>query len=135
MRRALLRTVLRTPLHPVASRRHLLLRAVDGSPVQPPLPVRYAVHDGTTIVLGDPDGTWWRGLSAEADTPVTVRRKGADVVLHGRLATGDALDEAILRYLQRHPGEWTELGVPGTASAEDVERAARAHPVITFREA
>ncbi|WP_370327993.1 hypothetical protein [Euzebya sp.] len=132
LRHRLIAIVLRTPLHPTMSRRFMLLTALGDVPVDPPTTLRYATHDGAHIVLGAPDATWWRGLSADAPTPATVRFAGRSTAMTAVLARGEALDEAVLRYLQKYPGEWTELGVDAAAGPDDVREAAHGAAVVVF---
>ncbi len=131
----LLRQVLRTPLHPTVSRRFMLLRAIDGTSLSPRVPLRYAVHDGSTVVMARPGSTWWQALSATAPTPCEVRVKRQVLPMHAVLASGEQLDEAVLRYLQKYPGEWKALGIDSFATADDVESAARGQAVIVFEAA
>lgn len=135
VRQRMLAITLRTPAHPTVSRRFMLLRDVAGTPVQPPLALRYAPHEGDLVVIARRDWTWWQALSAEDPTPCRVRFKGRDTTMAATLAAGEALDELVLRYLQKYPGEWKALGVDARAPAEDVERAARGSAVISFRPA
>lgn len=132
IRRRAVGVVLRTPAHPTLSRRFMLLRGVGDAALDPPAALRYASHEGQLVVVAQPGSTWWRSLSAEAPTTCAVRASGREVQLPARLAAGAALDEAILRYLQKYPGEWRRLGVDAQASAADVEVAARAQPVVLF---
>jgi hypothetical protein len=124
--------VLRTPLHRTLSRRFLLLRGVGDGVLDPPIALRYAAHESDLVVVAGPGSTWWRPLSAASPTPCAVRHAGREVVLPAVLAAGELLDESILRYLQKYPGEWRALGVDGAASADDVEQAARGQAVIRF---
>ena len=132
VRQRLLSLILRTPLHGTVSRRFLLLRTVGGTDVEPPVALRYAPHEGDLVVIGRQEQTWWTHLSAEAPTSCSVRFKGRDTTVPAVLTAGEVLDESILRYLQKHPGEWTTLGVGPRASAEDVEVAARGMAVVRF---
>ncbi len=131
----MLRAVLRTPLHPTVSRRFMLLTRVGDDAVSPPVPLRYAVHEGTTIVMARSWTTWWTALSADTPTTCTVTLKGRSTTVQALLATGEAMDEAILRYLQKYPGEWKKLGIDAQATADQVEEAARGQVVITFTSA
>jgi hypothetical protein len=126
--------VLRTPLHPTLARRFLLVEAIGDRPVDPPVALRYAPHDGQLIVLAPAQDGWWSGLSAEGPTTCRVRHRGRDVPTEAVLAAGDALDEAILRYLQKHPGEWRRLGVTARADADEVEAAAQRQAVVLIRD-
>ena len=127
-----LRALLRTPAHPTVSRRFMLLTGVDGADVRPTIPLRYADHEQQRIVMARPGSTWWADLSAETPTACTVRFKGRTQTLDAILAAGEALDQAVLRYLQKYPGEWKSLGVDARATAEDIEAAARGQAVIIF---
>ncbi|HUG83836.1 MAG TPA: hypothetical protein VMM13_04685 [Euzebya sp.] len=132
----LLRLVLLVPLlHRTVSRRFLLLTALDGRALSPTVPIRYAVHDSDLIAVGRRDGSWWRGLSAERAVPATMRLKGTVLPLTATLAAGEALDEAVLRYLQKYPGEWKALGVDPGAGPEEVQAAAQGSAVVLFHPA
>jgi hypothetical protein len=130
-RRRAVAAVLRTPLHPTLSRRFVLLRRVGDAAVDPPLSLRCAEHDGSLILLPPEGDTWWTALP-EDGTPVRceVRRRGQVLDLPTRRPAGEALDEAVLRYLQRHPGEWRRLGVSPQADEDEVAAAARSLPVV-----
>lgn len=129
-----LRQVLRLPvLHRTVSRRFLLLTDVDGHPLTRPFPVRYAPMDGDRLAaLARPGEPWWRGLPTDGDVPVRIRHAGQALDAQAGLASGDALDEAVLRYLQKHPGEWRALEVHPKADADEVEAAARRAAVVVF---
>lgn len=111
----------------------MLLTAVAGVTTDPALPLRFAVHDGDTIVLARPSDDWWRPLSTAETTPVTVRHKGHRTQMTAILAEGEMLDEAVLRYLQKYPGEWRRLGVDAAADEGAMQEAAHGSAVILFR--
>ncbi|CAN5152578.1 hypothetical protein BH23ACT9_BH23ACT9_26140 [soil metagenome] len=131
LRYRLLALILRTPLHPTVSRRFLLLRSVGETGLQTPVAVRYAEHEGELIAIGRPEAPWWRSLSTTPG-PVCIRLKGRTVDLTAALVSGEALDEAVLRYLQKYPGEWKALGIAATADADDVQAAAHGVAVVVF---
>lgn len=132
----LLRLVLMVPvLHRTVSRRFLLLTAVGGQSLSPTQPVRFAAHEGNLIAVGSDSAPWWRELPSEGEVPARARVKGRAVTLTASLARGEELDEAVLRYLQKYPGEWKALGVDPRATAEEVEAAANAKAVILLRPA
>lgn len=134
LRVLLLRVVLVIPvLHRMVSRRFLLLTALDGAALAPAVPIRYAPHEDYLIALGAESDTWWKDVPAEGSVPAAVRFKGERIETTASLAHGEALDEAVLRYLQKYPGEWRALGVDPGAGPEDVEAAARAAAVIILR--
>lgn len=132
LRHRLLRTVLRTPLHPTVSRRFMLLTQVEGSPLRPVVPLRYAVHEDDIIVLARPRAAWWHALSTTEPTAVTATHKGRMTPMSATLAKDEQLDQAILRYLQKYPGEWTELGVGAGADEHAMQRAAQGCAVVLF---
>lgn len=132
----LLRLILKVPvLHRIVSRRFLLLTSVGGHPLAPTQPVRYAAHEGDLIAVGTDRAPWWRQLTSEGEVSAQGRVKGRSGPLTASLARGEALDEAVLRYLQKYPGEWKALGVDPRATADEVEAAANAKPVILLRPA
>ena len=133
IRTALKRLVLRSPMHQTISRRFLLLVAIDGVDLQPAVPLRYATHDGVHIVLGEQTDQWWRAVAdAEAPVTTTVRFKGRLLTVPASMAGGELLDESVLRYLQKYPGEWTALGVQSSATPEEMEAAAHGVAVVLF---
>ncbi|MGI9017528.1 MAG: hypothetical protein ACR2HR_10585 [Euzebya sp.] len=141
MRTRLLRLTLRSPLHPTVSRRFMLLTGLAGAAVIPAVPLRYATHEDSHIVLGSTNATWWRGVtpsspstpSPQGATHATVRFKGHLTEMTAQLARGEELDQAILRYLQKYPGEWKALGVEAAATEDDLQQAARGSAVVLFQ--
>ncbi|MEE8600020.1 hypothetical protein [Euzebya tangerina] len=133
IRTVLKRLVLASPLHQTISRRFLLLISLDGTTLEDPIPLRYATHEGAHIVLGEPEASWWRRVPTGADgVAVTVGFKGHQVPMTATMAAGEELDESILRYLQKYPGEWTALGVDAAAGPAEMEQAAQGVAVVRF---
>lgn len=133
LRTILLRLVLRVPvLHRTVSRRFLLLTSLDGTPLSPTAPIRYAPHQGYLIALGPERAGWWKAIPAEGGVLAEVRYTGQRTTMVASLAHGEALDEAVLRYLQKYPGEWRALGIDPAAGPEDVEAAAHAAAVVVL---
>ena len=123
--------VLRSPLHRLLSG-SLLLLSVTGrrSGQRHTFPVSYLREDDRVVVLvGNAESKrWWRNLVEPAAVGVLLRGRRRHGT--GRLATGTELDEALLAYLQRHPGAWRALGVGAAASGEDVGHAAARATVV-----
>ncbi len=132
LRHRLLRVVLRTPLHQTVSRRFMLLTQVDRTPLRPAVPLRYAVHEEVLIVLARPEAAWWQPLPAMQPTTVAAKHKGRVTPMSATLADGEQLDHAILRYLQKYPGEWKELGVGAGADEQAMQQAAQGCVVVLF---
>jgi hypothetical protein len=128
----LLRVVLRSPAHWLASRR-LLLLSVTGRRTGTvyTFPVGYH-RDGDLIKIVSAR-SWWRNLS-DGDTPVTVWLRGRRRTATGRAHYGDDTVAAELPgFLRRNPSLSRMYGIPRRPDGgydPDHVRAAAAHVAV-----
>jgi hypothetical protein len=133
MRQRSLSLVLRTPLHVTVSRRFLLLTELDGVALSPPVAVRFAANGEDLVALAPPGAAWWRSIPADPPVQAVAELRGKPTSVTAHMATGEELDESVLRYLQKYPGEWRELGIDAAADPDDVQAAAHGSAVVVFR--
>jgi len=113
MLNAIMRTLLRSPLHGLASKGMMLLTVTGRTSGRSyTFPVQYVADGGTLIVLPGRANTktWWRNLQVPA--PVRMRIRGRDV---GGIAVAivDPQDvaEGLRTYVRRFPRSAKSLGV------------------------
>ena len=100
------RAVLRSRLHPILSRRLLLLSyrgRRSGSTYA--IPLRYSeAADGTLVAVAvRPERKlWWRSFRPEREATVVVR--GRSIGVRGALLAGRDRDAALAAYVGRYPG-------------------------------
>jgi len=100
-----LRTVLQSPLHPLASRRLALVTYTGRkSGRQFTIPVFYRDKgEYITVAVGWPDEKlWWRNLTGDGG-PVDVVVKGRHLTGHA-VATRKGTDDAVVRITLDNPG-------------------------------
>jgi deazaflavin-dependent oxidoreductase (nitroreductase family) len=134
----LVRLLLRSPLHPIASSSLIVLTYTGRrSGLARSLPVMYARDDGRLVVVaGRPERKrWWRNLRSPA--PVGIRLRGHEYEGRARLVTArPELERELALYLARFPRAAASLGVPLDAdrhpAAPALSRAAATAVVVAI---
>jgi len=120
MSHAVMRVVLRSPLHGLVSR-GLMLLTVTGrtSGRSYTFPVQYAEDDGTLLVLAGRATTksWWRNV--REPSPVRIRLRGRDVAGTARVVQDpEEIARGLAAYVRRFPRSAKTLGLPPGPGAE-----------------
>lgn len=136
---AMVRGVLRSPLHRTMSR-SLLLLTYRGRRTgkEYTIPVGYArfADDELVVIAGRPGGkTWWTNM--RGSLPVRVRLAGRELQGEARLVTGDDAVPRLAAYLEQIPraarGLGLQVGPDGKVAPASLPAAAAAVQVVAVR--
>lgn len=124
--------MLRSPAHRVLDGRLMLLtyRRRDGREVT--IPVLHAPHrDGVVALAAEPQTKrWWRVFRSGA--PATLRLRGTDVHVQGRLVPPAEAPAALRSYLARYPRAARALGIADVEDAGAIAQAAESVALVRF---
>jgi hypothetical protein len=130
----LLRRVLRSPLHPVASRWTLLIVYVGRrSGRRFTLPVVYAPTERSLVVVTPRHASnWWKNFRTPWDCTVWLRGEACEAT--GEVVSGPDFDRLVRAYFDRYGILARAFGFDGNpaASSRELERARRELAVVRF---
>jgi deazaflavin-dependent oxidoreductase (nitroreductase family) len=134
---SLMKLILRSPLHGLASRNTMLITFTGRkSGKMYSTPVNYVRDGDVLLVTSLRERVWWKNLRSGA--PVGVRLQGRDLKGIAEAVTDDeAVREGLLAYLRKVPDYaqyfQVSLDPDGQPNDEDVARAAQNRVMIEIR--